>query len=184
MKCVIERKVGCLIEMSKLPETTILIIDACVLIDYFKSDRSILGLISHYVGRLQVVEDVLDEVEQLGYEELESLGMQLVEPGLDILIEAEATEENISFQDSLCFLLAKQNGWTCLSNDRKLRAACEAYGITVMWGLEPMKELVRKGKLGASEAIEVAKAIHESNPFFITTQIIEKFTKEVKGLTR
>ena len=165
-------------------EPTFLIVDANVLIDYCKSDRSVLGLISRHVGRLQVPLDVLKEVDQLGADELNELAIELVEPDLDTLMEAEVTKGTISFQDRLCFLLAKTNSWTCLSNDRGLRSICTADGISVMWGLEPMKILVREGRLGASEAIAIAETIHKSNPAYITTRIIRQFSKEVKRLIK
>ena len=100
---------------------TFLIVDANVLIDYCMSDRSVLSLVSRFVGRLQVVRDVLKEVDQLGEEELVELGIELIEPSMTTILKAEATKGSISFEDRLCFLLAKANDWTFLSNDRALR---------------------------------------------------------------
>ena len=83
-------------------------------------------------------------------------------------------------QDKLCLVLARDNGWACLSNDGPLREACKAQGVSVVWGLEIMLWLVQARHLDADKAIEVAEAIHLSNPLYITRKIITTFRHKVR----
>jgi len=173
--------------MPSPAKTIYIVTDANVLIDYYNSDKSILGLISSHLAKLLVAQDVFEEVEQLLFEDLEELGIEVVEPGDELVEEAtyaNIAKPSISYQDWICFLLAQKNNCTCLTSDGGLRKVCKENQISVMWGLEPMKELVRQRKLSASEEIEIAKAIHLSNTEYITSKIIKRFTTEVKKLAR
>ncbi len=167
--------------MSK-DEPTFLLVDACVLIDYLEADPSVLGLISRHVGSLHATPEVLKEVRQVQEISLEDVGILEVEPNLEMRIQAANMKGVLSINDCLCFFMARAYGWVLLTNDRALREHCTKNGVSVLWGLEPMKTLVRKGKLGVCEAERVAEQVHKSNPFFITTKIVKKFVREVRRL--
>ena len=157
------------------PTPTFLILDANVLIDFCGSDRTVLTLIARHVGRVVVAQPILDEVEALGYGDLLALGLDLVVPETEMLIEAAAGRGALSFEDCICFLLAKENRWTCVTNDRRLRRECESSSIPVLWGLEPLASLVESAVIEANAALTIAQAIQRTNPRFITNQIIERF---------
>ena len=53
-----------------------------------------------------------------------------------------------------------------------LLQACEEAGVSVLWGLELMIELVQSRQLGAKAALEIAQGIRSTNPF-ITEEIVE-----------
>ena len=78
------------------------ILDANVLIDYVESDRFVLELLTKHVTQLVVATPVLEEVRTIrGPEELQKLGIRLIEPELDDLIKAgEGTGDD-------------GNGYTC-----------------------------------------------------------------------
>ena len=61
----------------------LLIVDANVLIDYLKTDSSILALAARHLGVIRVASVILDEVEQLGLEDCEDLGLTVVHEPLD-----------------------------------------------------------------------------------------------------
>ncbi len=54
----------------------------------------------------------------------------------------------------------------------------------MIWGLEIMLPLVERKLITPSEALEVAKNIHESNPLFVNKQILSRFEDKIKKLTR
>ena len=170
--------------MGKLKSTSAwFIADANVLIDYAKTSPAILGQVAKHIGPVYVAADVLEEVDQLDEAQCKAIGLTVVDGNLAQLTEASQRGGQLSFEDKLCLVLARDNGWTCLSNDGPLRVACKAQGVPVVWGLEIMLSLIEGGHLSAADAIEVAKDIHAVNPIFITAKILTAFQKKVKGMS-
>ena len=167
--------------MGKLKSPTAwFIADANVLIDYVKTNPQILGLVSKHVGTVYVVADVLEEVEQLDAEQCHAIGLTIVEGTLAQITEASQRGGPLSFEDKLCLILARDNGWACLSNDGPLRDACKAQGVSVVWGLEIMLQLVDAGHVSAALVIEVAESIHSINPLYITQKILTLFRRKAQ----
>ena len=157
----------------------LLIVDANVLIDYALSDSAILALAVRHLGSVCVPLPVLDEVRQLTRDDCDRLGVTLLDPTLEELSVASSGRGSLSFEDELCLLLAKTGGFTCVTNDKTLRRACEAAGVPVRWGLELMVELVSKRELTVEAAITTARAIRASNPVHITAAILERFEARI-----
>lgn len=155
------------------------VIDANVLIDYANTDPSILSLAVKHIGPIFVPSVILDEVEQLSINDCVNLGLTIIEEPVEILDAAVERRGRLSFEDQVCLLLAIDNGYTCISNDKRLHGVCGEENISVMRGLRLMIELVRKDALDKSSAMEVAEAIHLSNPFHITSEIIDDFRKKI-----
>lgn len=157
----------------------LLIVDANVLIDYAKSELSVLALAARYIGPVYVPSVVLDEVEQLSEEDCENLGLTILEEPVEILLAAGEKRGALSFQDHVCLLLARENECTCVSNDKPLHRACNVEEVPVMWGLRLMIELVGMQQLDKDTAMDIVKAIHVSNPKHITPEIIEEFKVKI-----
>jgi len=157
----------------------LLLMDANVLIDYVRTDRSVLGLVYEHVGSVHVLSTVLDEVDGLDEDGCEALGIEVVEPELAQVREAAARRGRLSVADHLCLLVARERTYACVTNDRALRRACADEGVAVVWGLELMLVLVRGGVLDAAEAVRVARAVHELNPRHITAAVVEEFIRLV-----
>lgn len=104
-----------------MPVRAGLVIDANVLIDYATTDESVLALAARHFGRFIVPLPVLDEVELLDAVAYERLGIEVVEPTLEQLLEAGAERGRLSFEDRLCLVVARDAGWLCVTNDRRLR---------------------------------------------------------------
>lgn len=159
---------------------TLLLMDANVLIDFCDSDRTIIPLISKHIGRVHVPLPILvEEVEQfndLDWTELEIAG---VEPSLEVVTQAARRRAGLSFHDHLCLLLARDNGWTCVTNDGRLRRECAAESIATLWGLEVVALLVEESVLAVSAAEAIGEAIQAANPKFITMQILHRFLKRI-----
>lgn len=101
----------------------LLVVDANVLIDYAEADESVLALVVRHIGPVFVPRDVLDEVDQFDEDTCTRLGLQIAEGSLEQLLEAGAGGGGLSFQDWMCLILARDNGWVCVTNDGRLRSA-------------------------------------------------------------
>jgi predicted nucleic acid-binding protein len=161
-----------------------LVTDANVLIDYSSTDESVLALTSRHLGPVIVPSPVLDEVELLDVPACERLGIRVVEPTLDQLLEAASQRGRLSFEDRLCLILARDGGWLCVTNDRRLRAACEAAGVPVVWSLELLIELVGAGELPPQVAISIAADLHLISPRHITAAILAEFDRQIEARLR
>jgi hypothetical protein len=158
----------------------LLIMDANVLIDLCEADRTVIRLISDHVGLVHVPLPILwEEVEQLDENEYDELGIVPVDPPLKTATEAATRRAGLSFHDNLCLLLARDNGWTCVTNDGRLRKTCLTEKVPVLWGLETVALLVDDGVLPATAAEEVGRAVQRANPKYITEKVIERFLKRI-----
>lgn len=162
------------------PGRTLLLMDANVLIDFCDSDRTVIALISKHIGRVHVPLPILiEEIEQFNDTDWTELGIVGVEPSLEIAAQAAQRRAGLSFHDHLCLLLARDNGWTCVTNDGRLRRECAAEGIATLWGLEVVALLVGDAVLAASAAEAIGRAIQAANPKFITVQILDRFLRRI-----
>jgi rRNA-processing protein FCF1 len=141
----------------------LLLLDACVVIDFCDADRSVLTLAANSLGEVYVPSTVLAEVDDLDEAAAVELGIRVVEPPLELLAEAATPVPGLSFEDLTLLLLAEKQGWTCVTNDRPLRSACESKGVSVMWGFEVLLHLVEARALPPSAAREIAQQIARSN---------------------
>lgn len=154
----------------------LMIMDACVLIDFIKAERAVLELLAKHVGPLHVISPVVDEVKEIGDEnEWVELGLVIVEPQMEDAYTAGGRSGPLSFEDWLCLLTAKRHGFTCVTNDQNLRKLCKQQGVSVLWGLELLAELHKVGGITGKEAEAIAKAIRRTNPKHITQKIISSF---------
>lgn len=158
-------------------------LDANVLVDFQAADLSLLTLASRHIGKVHIISSVLQEVEGLDETDCLRLGLHVVEPTLDQALEAAMSGRQLSFEDRLCLVVCRDNGWTCVSNDKALRKSCKDSGISVLWGLQLILELVHGGHLPAHEAVEAAERIHRTNPY-ISTPILESFRKKIAILVK
>jgi rRNA-processing protein FCF1 len=158
-----------------------MIMDACVLIDFLKADRSILQLVVKHVGPLHVASPVLDEVNEIENEnEIVELGLVIVEPEIEDAYTAASQTGPISFQDRICLLAAKRYGFSCVTNDKNLRKLCEKEKVPLLWGLQLLAELHHFGGLPAEDARDIAGRIQKTNPKHITPKILTRFTNLIQ----
>jgi hypothetical protein len=160
----------------------LMIMDACVLIDFIHGDPKLFKLISSHIGPIFVATPVVEEVDSIhSIEELESLGLIPFEPDIDDLFSADAMSGQTSFQDNLCFLIAKRQGFTCISNDKVLRKKCIDSNISVVWGLELLLWLRKANGITSMEAIRIAREIQKTNPRHISITILKDFEAKAES---
>lgn len=160
----------------------LLLVDANVPVDYQTADLTILSLVSRNLGTVHIVSTVLADVDGLDESTCERLGLRVVEPTLAQVAEAASSNGRLSFQDCTCLVVCRDNGWTCVSNDKALRRSCDALGVAVRWGLELMLELVQQGHLPAATAEEAAARIHRANPLFVNATVLTAFGDKLAKL--
>lgn len=152
-----------------------LILDANVLIDFCQSDCRVLALITSHIGQIYVAIPVLREVSALNKKKCAALKIALVEPELEHVLLAGEKRGSLSFEDQLCLLLAKENGWICITNEKPLRRECAKEKVTVIWGLELLAILVEQKGISKSRAASIATMIHNENPLFINKSVLRQF---------
>lgn len=156
-----------------------LILDANVLIDIITCDPTLLTLISEFVGPIRLATTILDEVKTLNQEVCRELSIQLVEPTLEQVMVAADMPKPLSFQDWICLLMAQENNWICVSNDKPLRKQCELKNVSVMWELEMLCLLVEAGGLTAAQCKTIILDIQKSNRY-ITNDIVKSAFQRLK----
>lgn len=157
-----------------------LILDANILIDFLKSDQTIIKLICKYVGQIFLATPVLSEINEIDESDCSELGINLVDPDLEHLVLASEAKGPLSFQDKICLFLAKERGWVCVTNDIPLRQRCEAEGVSLIWGIELICILVESGGLPAKDAKVIILDIKRQNPKYITDDIVASAFKRLK----
>ena len=163
------------------PPPKLMIMDACVLIDFIKTERAVLELVVNHVGPLYVTSPVGDEVNEIDDEnELVALGLIVIEPEIEDAYAASSRSGPLSFEDWLCLLTAKRHGFTCVTNDKNLRKLCRQESVSLLWGLELLAELHKVGGIPATEAEAIAQAIRRSNPKHITEKIVSRFMDTIR----
>ena len=156
---------------------TVLLSDADVLIDYRESEIKILELVVQHIGRVVVLAPVLDEVQGVTPAQCAQLGIEVVEVETEQLVRASEVESRISFNDRLCLVACREEGWTCVTNDGALRRLCERHGVATRFGLGLMVDLVAVGALTKRRAMAVARQIQASNPLHINERVIQRFSE-------
>lgn len=154
---------------------TVLLTDADVLIDYRESEIKILELVVQHIGRVVVLAPVLDEVQGVTPAQCAQLGIEVVEVETEQLVRATEVESRVSFNDRLCLVACRDEGWTCVTNDGALRRLCERHGVATRFGLGLMVDLAAAGALTRRRALAVARQIQASNPLHINERVIQRF---------
>ena len=154
---------------------TVLLADADVLIDYRESELAILELVAEHLGRLAVLSSVLDEVRGVTPTQCARLGIEIIEVETERMLQATEVESSVSFNDRLCLIVCREEGWTCVTNDGALRRLCKRHGVETRFGLGLMADLVKAGVLTRRRAVAVARRIQASNPLHINDRVLNRF---------
>ena len=118
---------------------TVLLADADVLIDYRESELDILKLVVQHIGRVVVLASILDEVQGVTPRQCKQLGIEIVEVTTEQLVQASEGESRVSFNDHLCLIACRDEGWTCVTNDGALRRLCEHHGVATRFHAASLK---------------------------------------------
>ncbi len=160
--------------------TNELLFDADVLIDLCEVDSSFIKLISENIARAHIATRVLQEVEALSPSRCASLSLLVERPTTEELLAAGKLDCTISFADKVCLIMSRERGWTCVTNDRKLRSCCSKHRVRTRRGLRMVVDLVRAGVVSKKHAVNVAENIAQSNPGHIGVTVLARFKAELE----
>jgi rRNA-processing protein FCF1 len=146
-----------------------LLCDANILIDYFNAAPTLLATISEFTKGLFVPDIVYAEATPLKDLDPVSFGIIL----LDTPFEELEVLPGLSIQDSCCLYYA-QNGYTCVTNDIKLRKTCIKRECNVLWGLELLLRLNTEGFITKTKALQLAGKMKKENPT-LTQKVFNTF---------
>lgn len=157
--------------------------DACVLIDYMNGDPDLFKLIASHIGPIYVATPILEEIDSIqSIQELEDLGLLPIDPDIEDVFIAGQLNGPTSFQDNICLLTARRQGFTCITNDKNLRRNCEASEIPTIWGMTLILELTKASGISKKEAAVIGIAIHKTNPRHISKKVLDGFMTKLKFL--
>ncbi len=158
------------------------ILDACVIIDYQKTWKSVLKLFARHFGPVYVAEPVLtEEIRQFPEQEFRRLGVGIAKPELVQLAEAAQWRGPISKCDAVNLVLARDNGWTIVTNDRRLCKEAEIWNVRWVRGLRPLIMLVGSKHLSGASALSIARKMQITNPGFLGEEVWDAFREEIRG---
>ncbi len=161
-----------------------LVLDANIVIDYVKADKTLFSLVSQYVGEVCFVDEMLKEVDQIqGRDEASELGINLVlaEKTEEQEAERRAADSSLSSFDWLCFFVAKRLGYCCVTNDKGLINHCRSEGVETIRGGRLIIELCRNGGVTKERAKEIALGITKANKW-TDGAWLRAFNKEIDAL--
>ncbi len=165
-----------------MPATApVLLADADVLIDYRESDLTVLELVVRHVGRVAVVPSVLEEVRGVTVAQCARLGIEVIEVTTDRMLQAAEAGSSVSFNDRLCLVVCREEGWTCVTNDGALRRLCKRHGVETRFGLGLMVDLVAAGVLARRRAVSVARRMQIANPLHINDRVLTRFLDALRN---
>jgi len=162
----------------------VLLADADVLIDYRESELAILNLVVQHLGQVAVVPSVLEEVRGVTATQCARLGIEVVEVSTALMLQATQVESSVSFNDRLCLVVCREEGWTCVTNDSALRRLCKRHGVETRFGLSLMVDLVAAGALTRRRAVSIARRIQVSNPLHINDRVLARFLDALDSRVR
>jgi hypothetical protein len=163
---------------SDNPSPEGLAFDASVLIDYAAIDLTLLAAICADIAPIFVPTTVLGEVDGLDETTAVALGITVCEPTMSQIDEALARPKSLSFNDHLCFTLARDQNLTCVTNDGALLRYCDENSVHSMRGFRPLIMLVEAGVITPLVCVRSVRAVHARNRY-ITRAIVSEVYSEV-----
>lgn len=168
---------------AELPDNgrlEILLADANVLIDLLNADAlSLVGdLVRNDIATVYLPRIVYDEVTTVISEsQIADLGITILPVEIALMERvAQYHDTRLSYPDRSLLLMAKDNGYTVWSNDKRLRENCGANGIRVLWEFEVLRRLVERDFMSAADLVAVAARVEETNPY------LSGITERLRGL--
>jgi len=160
-----------------------LIIDASTLIDFIEADPEILTIAGNCFGGIHVSGPVLaDELNRFDTADCDRYGITVTDGTTQQIMEAQSLEGALFLYDWHGIILARDNGWTLLTNDGAQRREALASGIPVIRGFGLLVTLVQEQTLETERARRTGALIRQANTW-ITQDVLEEFTRLLDELT-
>ncbi|MFP4384575.1 MAG: hypothetical protein ACLFSE_11065 [Spirochaetia bacterium] len=158
-----------------------IVFDANILIDLVKVEKELLHLLSKEFN-LVVPDLILSEVDGLNESAAEENGLMLMETPLELIEISQKKLKGCSFQDTVCFQIARANKWICATNDKKLGRECRKAQVKVVRSFRLLIMLIERKAISRTRAITIAIRMTEINPQ-LTAEVLKDFIREVEKKT-
>ena len=159
-----------------------LLLDANVLIDFFNSDFSILSDIRRHIAEIFVLSDILEfELPDISISDCHEVGLAIIDPKDHVSKESETELGQLSPEDRLNLFTAVDSGYSLVTNDVKLRKACEQRNIKIIWGLQLLLMLVEKSEYSIDDARVIGENMCDSNDY-ISEEIVNDFISKIEKI--
>ena len=159
--------------------TPILLCDACVMLDYLDFAPNILSSTVKHFAKIFIPDVVLLELTKYSQSAIEAFGIRIQDTPLSYYLVPLLGP--LSFQDRACLWLSQEMGWTCVTNDQKLRNACEKERVATIGGFGLLILLAQKKIISIEEGIMTIKAIGKGNSW-ISPSLIGKVISQLEAL--
>lgn len=156
-----------------------IVFDANILIDLVNCEKGLLPLLSEEYN-IVIPDLILNEVNGLDKREAEEYGLLVTETSLEMIEKSRKRLAGCSFQDSVCFHMARENRWICATNDKRLGRECRKAKVEVMRSFRMLIMLVEGNVIHEQKAVTIAKKMVEINPQ-LTDDVLEDFFKKLAG---
>lgn len=161
-------------------DPSVLLLDANILIDFSKTDATVLAHLSRFLGPVAVLATTVREVHQLKPEDYARFGIPVEKLSSDEYAAAVDSARHLrSRKDDLCLSVCRSRAWVLATNDRILRRRCEHAGVFTIRGLELLLALVEKDALSRSGAEAVAWRLHDDSPGHYHEELLAWFLAEL-----
>ena len=155
--------------------------NANVLIDFQKSDFSVLAKIRQQIGNLYLLEDVRAEVPGLTGNDCDLVGLRNISPPSRIKKMTKEPYHGLSREDRLILNTAIDFGFEIATNDTKLRRESERSGVKLIWGLQLLLEFVEKSEFSIDSAKIIGERIVARN-LYMTEKILVEFVEKLENI--
>jgi hypothetical protein len=157
--------------------------DAGSLLDIAEADPSLIQLVTTHVGDLRIPVPALVKINNAKAREIQRLGVSIHECTTENLIEAGPNRLNLSFEERLCLITARDEKWTLVTHDLVLKRACDADGLTSACALDLLLQLLKGAHIGGETAKNIACNLRRLNPKFMTEERIDSYISETIKLS-
>ena len=156
-----------------------ILFDANALIDFQKTDFSVLSEVSQYLGNLYLLEEIYNEVHGLTKEDCLLVNLKVISSKDHIKNIANQPYGSLSRPDRLNLYTSIDSGYSLVTNDVNLRKACEVRHVKVIWGLQLLLILIEKSEYSIDDAIKIGKMIGNKNRY-VSEEIVSDFVAKAE----
>ena len=151
-----------------------ILFNANALIDFQKTDFSVLGEVRQHLGNLYLLKEIRDEVQGLTQKDCRSVDLKVISSKDHIKNIANQPYGSLSRPDRLNLYTSIDSGFSLVTNDLNLRKACEERQVKIIWGLQLLLILIEKSDYSINDAIKIGKMIGNKNRY-ISEEIVNDF---------
>ncbi len=156
-----------------------ILFDANALIDFQKTDFSVLAEVTQHLGNIYLLKEIRDEVWGLTQKDCRSVDLKVISSKKYIKELAAKPFGGLSLPDRLNLYTSIDSGFSLVTNDVNLRKACKVRQDKIIWGLQLLLILIENSEYSIDDAIKIGKMIGDQNQY-ISKVIVDDFVAKAE----